>query len=312
MDLARWLASEDHPLMSRVAVNRFWQQLFGVGLVKTSEDFGAQGEYPSHPELLDYLALSFMESGWDVKALIRQIVLSRTYQQSSEASPDAYRKDPENRLLSRGARFRLDAEVIRDQILATSDLLNRELHGKSVKPPQPQGLWETVSMPSSYPRVYEADAGDKIYRRSVYTFWKRALPPPQMTILNAPTREACIARRERTNTPLQALLLLNERQYLLAARELARQVLADPSLGPAERLAVIYETITGQLPDAAEAEDLLRLVRELKAMYDDHASLAGQLCEAATRADGVSSSELAAWTILVSTLYNLDITKTRG
>ncbi|MFV1981077.1 MAG: PSD1 and planctomycete cytochrome C domain-containing protein, partial [Rhodothermia bacterium] len=221
MDLAEWFVSPEHPLTARVAVNRFWQQLFGVGIVKTAEDFGAQGEWPSHPDLLDYLAVSFIESGWDVKALMKQIVISETYQQASEAKPERFEDDPENRLLSRGSRFRMDSEMIRDQVLATSGLLNDELYGKSVKPPQPAGLWETVSMPSSYPRIYEPDTGDKIYRRSVYTFWKRGMPPPQMTILNAPSREACIARRERTNTPLQALLLMNEPEYLKAARHLA-------------------------------------------------------------------------------------------
>ena len=236
MDLAQWFVAPEHPLTARVAVNRFWQQLFGVGIVKTSEDFGAQGEWPSHPELLDYLAVSFVESGWDVKALLKQIVMSKTYQQASESTPDRFEADPENRLLARGSRFRMDSEMIRDQVLATSGLLNREMYGRSVKPPQPAGLWETVSMPSSYPRVYEADTGDKIYRRSVYTFWKRGMPPPQMTILDAPSREACIARRERTNTPLQSLLLMNEPEYLKAARHLAHNTIADRSLDAADRV----------------------------------------------------------------------------
>ncbi|HRX82872.1 MAG TPA: DUF1553 domain-containing protein, partial [Pirellulaceae bacterium] len=221
MDLAEWFVAAENPLTARVAVNRWWQQLFGVGIVKTAEDFGARGDFPSHPDLLDHLAVSFVESGWNVKALIKQIVMSETYRQSSDATPDEFKNDPDNRLLSRGARFRLDSEVIRDQVLATSGLLNYELFGMSVKPPQPEGLWETVSMPSSYPRSYETDTGSKIYRRSVYTFWKRGMPPPQMTILNAPTREACIARRERTNTPLQALLLLNEPEYVKSSRHLA-------------------------------------------------------------------------------------------
>ena len=312
MDLAAWFVSADHPLTARVAVNRFWQQLFGVGLVKTSEDFGAQGQWPSHPELLDYLTVSFIESGWDVKALVKQIVMSETYRQASETTPGQIANDPENRLLARGSRFRLDSEVLRDQVLATSGLLNQDLYGKSVKPPQPAGLWETVTMPSSYPRSYEPDSGDKIYRRSVYTFWKRGMPPPQMTIFNAPSREACIARRERTNTPLQALLLMNEPEYLKAARQLAHETIADRSLSPADRLEVIYETITSKLPLAGEKEELLQLVSDLETIYGDNPSLADQLCDGVPLHEGVSTVELAAWTMLVSTVYNLDITKTRG
>ena len=243
---------------------------------------------------------------------MKQIVMSETYRQASDATPAQIANDPENRLLSRGSRFRMDSEMIRDQVLATSGLLNCDLYGKSVKPPQPAGLWEAVTMPSSYPRSYEPDAGDKIYRRSVYTFWKRGMPPPQMTILNAPSREACIARRERTNTPLQALLLMNEPEYLKAARHLAHESLADRSLSPADRVAIIYETITSRLPDANETEDLLQLIRDLESIYGDNVSLADQLCAGVSLHADVSTVELAAWTMCVSTLYNLDITKTRG
>lgn len=312
MDLAEWFVSPRHPLTARVAVNRFWQQLFGVGIVKTAEDFGAQGDWPTHPELLDYLAVTFMQSGWDIKSLMKQMVMTETYQQASDATPEEFQRDPENQLLARGSRFRLDSEVIRDQILATSGLLNRELFGKSVKPPQPEGLWETVIMPSSFPRTYEADKGNQIYRRSVYTFWKRGMPPPQMTILNAPTRESCIARRERTNTPLQALLLMNEPEYLKAARNLAHQLIADQALTSAERLAVVYETITSRLPDEAEAEQLLAMVTDLEELYREMPALADQLCRGIERAEGVSTAELAAWTMLVSGIHNLDITKTRS
>jgi len=308
MDLAEWFVDHRHPLTARVAVNRFWQQLFGVGIVRTSEDFGAQGEWPSHPDLLDYLAVRFMEGGWDVKALMKEIVMSETYQQSSVASPEAYRRDPDNRLLARGSRFRMDSEMIRDQILATSGLLNRQLYGKSVKPPQPEGLWKAVGMPSSYPKEFVADTGDKIYRRSVYTFWKRGMPPPQMTILNAPSREECIARRERTNTPLQALLLMNEPEYLKAARHLAARVLSEPGRGAAERVAIIYETITSHPPDAVEREAFLQLVADLENHYRNAPGLAAELA-------GPSASQppakLAAWTLMTSAVYNLDITKTR-
>jgi len=312
LDLAEWFVSEKHPLTARVAVNRFWQQLFMVGIVKTSEDFGAQGDWPSHPELLDYLTVSFVESGWDVKSLMRQIVMSETYQQASESTPDQFKSDPENRLLARGSRFRIDSEMLRDQILATSGLLNYDLYGKSVKPPQPEGLWTFVSMPSSYPRIYETDTGDKIYRRSVYTFWKRGMPPPQMTIFNAPSREACIARRERTNTPLQALLLLNEQEFLKAARHLAHETIADRTSNTTDRLNIIYETITSRLPNEGETVIFLAMVEDLKSLYRDNADLADQLCEGVQLHDKVSKVELAVWTMLVNTIYNLDITKTRG
>ena len=330
MDLARWLTSPEHPLTARVAVNRFWQQLFGVGLVRTSEDFGQQGETPSHPELLDHLAIAFVESGWDVKALLKSIVMSATYQQSSVAPAELYERDPDNRWLARGSRFRLDSEVLRDQILAASGLLNRRMYGKSVKPPQPAGLWKAVNLPGSYPRVHVADRGDAIYRRSVYTFWKRGLPPPQMTILDAPNRESCVARRERTNTPLQALLLLNEAEFLKAARELALDALttmhesgseseptpmSSESARSGERtgetLELIYETITSRVPDAPERATLMSALSELEAMYRSKAELATRLCADAKLPSGIDAAQLAAWTVLTSSIFNLDITKNR-
>ncbi|MBK8975243.1 MAG: PSD1 domain-containing protein [Planctomycetes bacterium] len=312
LDFARWLTAPDHPLTARVAVNRFWQQLFGVGLVKTSEDFGAQGEPPSHPELLDLLAVSFVESGWDVKRLLKELVMSAAYRQASAASPERFARDPENRLLARGSRFRMDAEMIRDQILASSGLLVQQLYGRSVKPPQPPGIWAAITLPDSFPRTFAADTGDAIHRRSVYTFWKRALPPPQMTILDAPSREYCTARRERTNTPLQALLLLNEREYLKAARNLAQLALADRNASTEERLEIVYETITGRLPDAVEQDVLLRTARDLHAMYAADPARCAALCEGVTLADGITPAELAAWTMVVSAIYNLDVAKTRG
>ena len=311
MDLADWFISKENPLTARVAVNRVWQQFFGVGLVKTSEDFGNQGEWPSYPELLDYMAVTFMESGWNTKALVKEIVLSKTYRQASEATPEVFQLDPENRALARGSRFRMDSEMIRDQVLVSSGLINDEMFGKSVKPPQPAGLWKSVGMPSSYPREYVPDQGDDVYRRSVYTFWKRGMPPPQMTILNAPSREACIARRERTNTPLQALLLLNEQDYLKAARHLALKTLTQSSEGPEDRLKVVYETITSELPDSKEESAMQEALADLLALYEEKPELAQQLCEGVNFPEGVKAPELAAWTMLVSSLYNLDITKTR-
>ncbi len=312
LDLAAWFTDPEHPLTARVTVNRFWQQLFGVGLVRTSEDFGAQGEWPSHPELLDYLATRFIETGWDVKALFREIVQSETYRQSSIGSPDDYARDPDNRMLSRGSRFRVDAEMIRDQVLASSGLLNPELYGKSVKPPQPEGLWKSVALPSSYPREFIPDEGDKIHRRSVYTFWKRGLPPPQMTIFNAPTREACTARRERTNTPLQALVLLNETEYLKAARHLAQAQLSRADAGDSvEILQAIHETITAQLPDEEESEAFLDLLADLETLYRERPAEAAELCAGVTVPANRTPAELAAWTLLTSAIYNLDVTRNR-
>lgn len=309
--LADWFVDRDHPLTARVTVNRFWQQLFGVGIVRTAEDFGAQGEWPTHPELLDYLAVRFVESGWDVKALLKEIVMSETYRQTAAASPEAYRRDPDNRLLSRGSRYRMDSEMIRDQVLSTSGLLNPKLFGKSVKPPQPAGLWKAVGMPSSYPKEFVADTGDQIYRRSVYTFWKRGMPPPQMTILNAPTREECTARRERTNTPLQALLLMNEAEYLKAARYLAHGILSGPAKSASARVEAIYETITSQLPNSVERQAFLRLIADLESLYGKSPELAGELCGGQSPPPDSSPAEWAAWTMLASAVYNLDVTKTR-
>jgi hypothetical protein len=308
MDLANWFVSNDHPLTARVAANRFWQQLFGVGIVKTSEDIGAQGEWPSHPDLLNYLASRFVTSDWDVKALMKEMVMSKTYQQSSRATPEQYTTDPENRLLARGSRYRLDAEVIRDQILATSGVLNSKMGGKSVKPPQPEGLWKSVSLPSSYPSQYVPDTGDQVVRRSVYTFWKRGLPPPQMTILNAPTREDCTARRERTNTPLQALLLMNEQQYMKAAQHLAVHALSLENEG---RLSAVYETITGRVPDAREQEVLQKALADFENFYRERPELAKVFADKNTDSQHQAHA-VAAWAMIVNTIYNLDITKTRS
>ncbi|WP_182867475.1 DUF1553 domain-containing protein [Rhodopirellula sp. JC639] len=314
MDLAQWLVDPDNPLTARVAVNRFWQQLFGVGIVKTSEDFGAQGEPPSHPELLDYLTNQFIESGWNVKALLRRIVLSQTYRQSSTATPQQYIADPENRWLARGSRYRYDAEVIRDQVLAVSGLLNPTLYGRSVKPPQPEGLWKIVAMPYSYPRVFEPDQGDKIYRRSVYSFWKRGLPPPQMTIFDAPTRESCSARRERTNTPLQALVLMNEQQYFTAAMTLASQLLRQSEISDQQRIEWAYESITSKIPSASAMDRMIDALKQFQSVYRDNPEAAETMISLANSqsvSDRLPNADLAAMTMLVHSLLNLDATKTR-
>lgn len=313
LDLARWLVDPSHPLTARVAVNRYWQQLFGVGLVRTSEDFGSQGEVPSHPALLDFLATQFVDSGWDVKSLLKSIVLSQTYRQSSQAARELFVADPQNRLLARGSRYRLDAEMIRDQVLAVTGLLNDEMYGKSVKPPQPEGLWELVAMPSSNPRVFKADQGDKIYRRSVYTFWKRGLPPPQLTIFDAPSRESCIARRERTNTPLQSLVLMNEQQFFAAAMHLAESLLGNSGLDETQRITTAYERITSQLPPAEVLEQLRDTRREFADYYLKHPEVAAAMLDGHAPKDTAAEdcAEFASWTMLVHSLLNLDETKTR-
>lgn len=311
MDLAEWVTDSGNPLVARVAVNRFWQQLFGVGLVKTAEDFGMQGDWPSHPELLDDLASRFVDDGWDVKDLMKSIVMSQTYRQTSHAAPEHYRQDPQNRLLARGSRFRMDSEMVRDQILAVTGLLVDEMYGKSVKPPQPPNLWKTVSMVSSSTYAFQADAGDDIFRRSIYTFWKRAQPPPQMTIFDAPTRERCIARRERTNTPLQALVLMNEEQYFQAARHMAIQLLANRATADHSRLVEAYEAVTSHRPDAAELSMLENHLQDLRSTYRSNPTLASQLAGDRVAPADMPPVEIAAYTMVINSLLNLDVTKTR-
>jgi hypothetical protein len=307
MDLAEWLVDPNHPLTARVAVNRIWQQLFGVGIVKTSEDLGAQGEWPSHPQLLDELAVQFVASEWDVKSLIRQIVLSRTYQQGSDAKTEEFINDPENRLLARGSRYRMDAELIRDQILLVSGLLNTQMYGKSVKPPQPPGLWKMVSMIGE---VYRADPGDQIYRRSLYTYWKRGIPPPQMTIMNAPFRDACVTRRERTNTPLQALLMMNEQEYFKAAKACAKLTLkATDDTG--QGLILTYEKITSHQPDAKRLKLLEETLQSFIDLYQNDKLLTEQLTPELQESDFNDRVNVAAWTMLTHSLLNLELCKVR-
>ena len=315
LGLAQWLIAANHPLTARVAVNRFWLQLFGTGLVKTAEDFGAQGEPPSHPQLLDWLAVTFREGGWDVKRLMKQLVMSAVYRQSSRVTPEALAKDPANRLLERGPRFRLDAETLRDQALFASGLLIERLGGSSVKPPQPFGLWEAVGYTDSNTAHFKADSGaQNVHRRSLYTFWKRTSAPPQMTTFDAPSREACQVRRERTNTPLQALLLLNEPQFIEAARGLAERTLREGGSTAEDRLAFMHRVVLARPPDASDLTELTKTLKDLTAHYTSEPGAAKQLLETGeSRPDPrCSPTELAAWTMIANVILNLDLAVSKG
>ncbi len=303
LGLARWLVQPDHPLLARVTVNRFWQELFGTGIVKTADDFGSQGEAPSHPELLDWLAVEFRESGWDVKKLIRLMVMSNAYRQSAEAAPDKLQKDPENRLLSRGPRFRMDAEMVRDYALAASGLLVGTIGGPSVKPYQPEGIWEAVAMDSSDTRFYKRDAGDKLYRRSLYTFWKRSAPPPSMDAFNAPTREACTVRRERTNTPLQALVTMNDIQFVEAARYLAQT-----SLRAKDPVADMASRVLARPLEPSERAILDRALQTYRKQFTQAPAEASKLAKAGEKpADPkLEAVEVAAHAMLANLMLNLD------
>ena len=276
LGLAKWLVAPENPLLARVTVNRFWQELFGTGIVRTAEDFGSQGEAPSHPELLDWLAVDFRESGWNVKRLFKLIVTSAAYRQQAMTTPEKLQKDPGNRLLSRGPRFRMDGEAVRDLALASSGLLEAKIGGPSVKPYQPSAIWETVAMDDSDTRYYYQDHGSALYRRSLYTFWKRSSPPPAMDIFNAPTRELCTVRRERTNTPLQALVVMNDPQFVEAARNLAQRAMT-ASPDPDQRLDYLTARVLSRPFEATERAILKRELKDLLRHYDSRLSDAKKL-----------------------------------
>lgn len=308
LGLAQWLVSPENPLPARVTVNRFWQELFGVGLVKTSEDFGIMGETPSNQALLDWLAVEFRESGWDVKQLFRLMVSSAAYRQSSETTPEKQEKDPGNRYLSRGPRFRMDAEMVRDYALAAGGVLVPTIGGPSVRPYQPPGVWEAVAMPESNTRHYHADTGAALYRRSLYTLWKRAAPPAGMEVFNAPSRETSCLRRERTNTPLQALATLNDPQFVEAARHLAEQGARAGRRDPKKGLAVIARAVLARPLSPEEETIVARGLEQFIQYYEAHPEDAKALIsvgESAVR-DTKQASSLAAWTMTANQLLNLD------
>lgn len=311
--LARWLTSPQNPLVARVFVNRIWDQIFGTGLVKTTEDFGLQGEYPSHPELLDWLAVDFVEHGYDVKRLIATILNSRVYRQSARVRADVRERDPDNRWLAYFPRKRLSAEAIRDQALYVADLLVERVGGPSVRPYQPEGLWQEVAMPASNTRAYQRGDGDELWRRSLYTYWKRAAPPPTLLALDAPTRESCTVKRTTTNTPLQALALWNDEQFVEAARGLAQRTLAEAD-DDVVRIETMFRRCTGNAPSVRQAAALSDALRDFRARYGAAPADAEALLAVGVlpRAEGRDPAELAAWTMLASALLNLDATITRG
>lgn len=308
LGLAQWLVSPENPLMARVTVNRFWQELFGTGLVKTAEDFGIMGEVPVNPELLDWLAVEFRENGWDVKKLFTLIVTSSTYRQSAVTTPEKLEKDPANRLLSRGPRFRMDGEMVRDYALAASGLLVPKIGGASVKPYQPDGVWEPVAMPESNTKKYERDRGESLYRRSLYTFWKRAAPPASMDIFNAPSRETSCLRRERTNTPLQALNTLNDVQFIEAARHLAELALQTGRDDLDRVLDVLASRLLGRSLQAEELRLVKGTLAEFRAYYEAQPEAARQLiAQGESKADAaLPPVQLAAVTMVANELLNLD------
>ncbi len=308
LGFARWLVRPENPLTARVAVNRYWQEIFGQGIVRTPEDFGVTGDEPSNPELLDWLAVDFRESGWDVKRFFKLIVTSATYRQAETETPEKLEKDPSNRLMSRGPRFRMDAEMIRDYALAASGLLVRKIGGPSVRPYQPGGVWEAVAMIGSDTRDYKRDSGDKLYRRSMYTFWKRAAPPASMDILNAPTREVCTVRRDRTDTPLQALVTLNDPQFIEAARFLAQTTLQHNGDKTDVGIDYMAMRVLSRPLKTAETKVVEAALNDLLVYYKAHPEEAKKLTAIGeSKADpAMDPTTLAAWTMTANELLNLD------
>jgi hypothetical protein len=305
LDLARWLTDPKHPLTARVAVNRWWEMLFGMGLVETSEDFGSQGAFPSHPELLDWLATELIAQKWDQRAILREIVLSATYRQSSNVTPELLQKDPRNTLLARGPRYRLPAETVRDQALFVSGLFSPRIGGPSVRPYQPEGLWEDVSVERR--DKYVPDVGEGLYRRSMYTFWKRTCPPPGMATFDAPDREFCLVRRARTNTPLQALVLLNDPTFVEASRKLAERCLTAASDVDA-RIDLAFRLVLSRPPDQAERATIREILDEATKSFTEEPAAAEEYLTigASPRDVTLPPVELAAWSAAMSVLLNLD------
>jgi hypothetical protein len=309
LGLARWLVDRRNPLTARVTVNRFWQSYFGTGIVKTVDDFGAQGEFPVHPELLDWLAVEFMESGWDVKALQKTIVMSATYRQASTTNSELLRRDPGNRLLARGPRFRWGPEVIRDSALAVAGLLVERVGGPSVKPYQPAGLWQELGGGSGY----KQDKGDGLYRRSLYTYWKRTVAPPFMVNFDSPNREQCTVFENRTDSPLQALDLMNDVTFVEAARKLGERMMVEGGSSAGDRIDYGYRLVLARRPSEAQRRVLLQALGGFQASFrTDGAAARDFLAQGeSTALQGLDRAELAAYASVASLLLNLDETITK-
>lgn len=314
LGFAQWLVSRDNPLTARVTVNRLWQNVFGFGIVRTSEDLGTQGEWPSHPELLDYLAVTFMDSGWDVKHMMRLIVTSAAYRQSSSADTEPWQRDPENRLLARGPRLRLDAEAVRDNALAIAGLLSDRMGGPSVYPYHPEGLWLEVNNRQGFMEEYVQSEGEDLYRRSMYTYWKRAVSPPPMQIFDAPSREFCVSRRARTNTPLQALVVMNDPQFVEAARFFAERIMREGGDTFDSRIDHAYRLALARESASHERATLRERFQQQLAYYRADLDAAKRLLSVGDgeRDSTLDVAEHAAWTIVARIILNLDETITRG
>ena len=312
LGLAQWLTQPSHPLTARVAVNRYWMMLFGEGLVRSVGDFGGQSTPPTHPGLLDWLAVDFMESGWDVKRMLKQLVTSKTYRRSSKIESMHREKDSENELLARAPRFRLQGEFIRDHALAVSGLLNPMVGGPGVKPYQPANIWNEVSLNGGL--RYKQDQGDKLYRRSMYTYWKRSSPMPNMLIFDSPSREKCVIQRQRTNTPLQALVTLNDPQFLEAARAFAERLLKSDKSDTAGRIDLAYRFATARLATGREVKILTQLYQKNLARFQSSPETAKEFLKVgeSPRDESLDSSEHAAWMVVAQTIMNLDESLTRN
>ena len=315
LGFAKWLLSPEHPLTARVAINRYWQDIFGTGIVRTAEDFGTQGTPPVHPELLDWLATEFIASDWDVQTMLKLMLTSSTYRQSAQVTPEKLARDADNVLLSRAPRYRFDAETVRDNALALSGLLYPKIGGPSVKPPQPSGLWKAVGFSGSNTDTFVKDTGaDKVYRRSFYTFWKRTAPPPQMNILDAPSREACTIRRERTNTPMQALMLMNDPQFFEAARTFAERAVKEGGETPQARIAYLFEAATARLPKPREEALLLETFQIHYQELEANPEAAKELIAVGESKpdETLDAVEVAAWTMIANLILNLDEVLNKG
>jgi hypothetical protein len=304
LGLARWLVDRANPLTARVAVNRFWQSYFGTGIVKTVDDFGSQGEWPTNPELLDWLAVEFMDSGWNVKAIQKEIVMSAAYRQDSRVTPDLLKRDPENRLLARGPRYRLGPEVIRDQALFVSGLLVERIGGPSVKPYQPPGLWQELAGGKGYVE----DKGEGLYRRSLYTYWKRTAPPPFMVNFDSPNREMCTVYEYHTNSPLQALDLMNDVTFMEASRKLAERMMKSGGSAPDERIAWAFRQVMTHDPGAQREKILTAAYNRFFANYSANRAAADQFVHEGDSPvpPEVNTPELAAYTNVASIILNMD------